>query len=226
MRIQSRFRDYYDFISHRFGQQPDVVYVRDKIKETNILFPSGRAGRVLPDVKRMFRDDVRGHIDFVVAAQRVIPLYVVHDQTFDVETNQYNPATVTYEWLGPQHRRLVKDFHEDVFARLLARPPSPRLPDLIRAVGAPVFYVTDQQGDHIVVAERVPVLKDLGFPAHIAPEVMWQEIFSTLTDVLRKNPDKEPPVMLSNNDRIHAAGFDLKSSFRHPVNQKKPKKTG
>lgn len=224
MRIQSRFRDYYDFISHRFGQQPDVVYVRDKIKETNVLFPTGRSSRVLPHASRMLIDGARGHIDFVVAAQRVVPLYVVRDQTFDVETNQYNPATVTYEWLGPQHKRLVKAFHEDSFDQLLSLRTPKRLPDLIRAVGAPVFYVTDQQGDYVIINERVPVLKDLGFPAHIPPEVMWQEIFSTLTDVLRKNPDKEPPVMLSNNDRIHAAGFDLKSSFRHPVNQKKPKK--
>ena len=38
-----------------------------------------------------------------------------------------------------------------------------------------------------------------------------------MNNVLRKSPDKEPPVTIGNDDRIEAAGFDLKTSFRHPI---------
>jgi len=44
---------------------------------------------------------------------------------------------------------------------------------------------------------------------------MWQSIYSALTNVLRTDPDKQPPATLNNQEKIWASGFDEKVSFRH-----------
>ena len=63
----------------------------------------------------------------------------------------------------------------------------------------------------------MPNLGELNFGRMIPAEQMWQDIRATITDVLRPNPDRAPPVEISNEDKIHKAGFDGKTSFRHPV---------
>lgn len=58
-------------------------------------------------------------------------------------------------------------------------------------------------------------LNDLGFAAIMTAEQCYQEIESYLVNVLRDNPDKIPPVQVSDKDKIGQHGFDLKQSFRH-----------
>jgi hypothetical protein len=220
VKIQSRFKDYYDHISHRFGSDPDTVYVREPIRNNNLIeWPEG-AGAVRGG-KRCFLNtfDTRHRytMEFVVAGMHVVAFGSSHD------------GSGVPEMLGPQHEHLLVQSWRNESSRPIL-PDSDQLTALVRRVGHPVFLV---RGWHAMpgvaghwrleIAERIPVLKDLGFPAIISDQQMWQDIYQTLTTVLRKNPDKEPPVRLANDDRIHAAGFDLKSSFRHPVNEKRKK---
>lgn len=219
MKIQSRFKDYYDHISHRYGADPDCVYIREPLKLSSIkwenrahffddtlLRPSGsRRAR-----ERRKDDEIRALVDgyrieFVIAGPRVT--------TF---LHHYGHRRETIEVLGEKHAHLLmKDWRTD-------KPLYPtvaqgkKLEDLIRLVGAPVFMVRNGTLD-----ERIPVLADLGFAAIVSPEQMWQDIYSTITNVLRTNPDKAPPVQVAEKYRIQEKGFDLKTSFRHPVNLKK-----
>lgn len=67
--------------------------------------------------------------------------------------------------------------------------------------------------NHIEVNANV-CLNDLGFAAIMSAEEVYQEIESYIINVLRDNPDKLPPVEVSNVDKIKQHGFDTKISFR------------
>lgn len=58
-------------------------------------------------------------------------------------------------------------------------------------------------------------LNDLGFASVMSAEQAYQEIESYIVNVLRTNPDKEPPVQIDDKDKIDQHGFDKKISFRH-----------
>lgn len=221
MKIQSRFKDYYDFISHRFGQDPNCVYVREPFrvgKGRHIETVDVEVGKNFPYFYQnpyRYRNigDVSYELEFIVAASHVIPFLRTRvyagRETFRMITWLEYDQIFGMGWGGKPDRPLV--------------PEGEALADLIRKVGAPVFHLRSNGGyrEHTVeVFRRIPVLQDLGFPAVIPAPVMWQDIYTTLSSVLRKDPDKAPPVTLANDDRVHAAGFDLKTSFRHPINRR------
>lgn len=91
--------------------------------------------------------------------------------------------------------------------------------EIIETLNAPVFQVVHdftQGRSHVL--NRVPVLKDVkGLVGQLpAPEKIYQDICNFLIS-RRKSPDRQPPVDIDEKSRILKAGFDLKSSFRHPV---------
>lgn len=242
MKIQSKFRDYYDHISYRFGQDPDVTYVRAPLKVTEIDWPHHeffydtlRRGTqwVGEDGKRkkpvVF--DPGASIEFVVAGPRVVPILHRHARPrYDGQTVVGMLVQESWEILGLQHEHLLQP-DWPVGVKYPALPSGDKLRDLIQRVGAPVFLVLGMKGhgrgNRLLLAERVPVLAQLGFAGLVPDTEMWQSIYATLTNVLRKSPDLMPPVVVEDKYKIHAAGFDNKTSFRDPVNQrtkKKPKK--
>lgn len=217
MRIKSPFKDYYDFVSYRFGEDPDCTYLRRPFHYQRCF--------VEWDARDHFRDTLRGDlrtsgrlaIQFVVAGSRAVPVLRRYDRD-------------TMELLVEAHDELLEiDWKKQVVRPAL--PTGERLAELIRFVGAPVFLVNERYSEIIHRPKRrvvkglrldsaIPVLADIGFPSVVPAEQMWQDIYATLTNVLRPNPDKAPPVTVGEKYRIEAAGFDLKTSFRHPVKLK------
>lgn len=100
--------------------------------------------------------------------------------------------------------------------------------NLSRLLNTPVFlierfeekrtaYNSDIKGTcKVVVNPEVPHLGKLGFPAFLPPEQAYQEI-SMFMGQLRDNPDRNPPVKVSDKDRLVQKGFDAKTSFRGKV---------
>jgi hypothetical protein len=227
MKIRSRFKDYYDHIGHRYGEDPDVTYIRAPLKITEVRW----------NCRDYFQDTIARSVyvgnkshkinewldfEFVVAGSHVVTYITTTTST-----------STTYERLTEQHEHLLEKDWRNNKKKYPEVPSDKHLEDLVRIVGHPVFLIrridrcvgrNGRREDTICLAERIPILADMGFSSFISPEALWQDIYATLTNVLRKNPDKEPPVTVANEYKIHAAGFDLKTSFRHPVNQKRPKK--
>jgi len=92
-----------------------------------------------------------------------------------------------------------------------------------RVVGAPVFmidgihwgYDSQHRKQPIIkVSPEIPITRDYGVPAVCSAEQMWQSVEHVITSVLKKSPDLEPPLKISNDEKIIAAGFDIKTSFR------------
>ena len=230
VKIQSRFKDYYDHISHVHGADPGCVYVREPFKTVDIDYSLDRArGHSVFDGRLIQRYIEDYHLEYVVAGSFVFPALVKYGKSSydqDLGLQGYIDTTVKIlteaeypEYLTPPHR-----YGDSSYVNL---PQGERLHELIRAVGAPVFRIREAKHgwhkgkkDGIFIDKLVPVLKDIGFPAVVEAKVIWQDIYTTLTTVLRHDPDKAVPVQLANNARIEKAGFDLKSSFRHPVNAK------
>ena len=228
MKIQSKFKDYYDFVSTKFGQDPDCVYVR---KSTQ----NGFDNLEWPTKEDYFRDTInktmlpgrRGlprawnpspnsaiYMEFIVAGPHVVA-FIRRNNKLERLTKAHEPILgVDWKTSLPMYPKL---------------PSGKDLEELIRLVGAPVFHIREQghslkkNAIRLLIDDRVPVLADLGFASIVPAEQMWQDIYSTMINVLRKNPDKAPPVQVAEKYRIEEAGFDLKTSFRHPVNQKAPK---
>ncbi len=221
MRIQSKFKDYYDYISHRFGADPDVLYIRDRVPRTVVEWSDEET--LCDTIKQPYdlSTQTSRSIRFLIAGPHTLALLDTHVSGDDRRL----PGDWT-EPLSPAHDGLLRT---DWRGRVPVRPQLPSgalLEDLIRLVGAPVFVVdsgldrTSSGRRRLQIEDHVPILQDLGLPALVPAEQMWQGIYSTLTNVLRDSPDKAPPVTVGEKYRIEAAGFDLKTSFRHPVNPK------
>jgi len=77
----------------------------------------------------------------------------------------------------------------------------------------PVILITVDRGpDRLIVN---PCLKNWGFQRKVDPFTAFQEISMFTGGVLLRNTPKM--VEIGNEDKIHKAGFDKRSSFRHPV---------
>ena len=223
MKIISKYRDYYDFVSKRYGEDPACIYLRRDFvmrdREIDVEYP--RAD-LFQDTRARDSWGILPHLPslvFVVAAKWCVPFF-----------ERGNAVT-----------RVVFPEHDALFAtkRVGRRdvPQRPGIPEgavlekIVRAVGVPVFKVLgwhfaySDGKSYLRIDKRVPVLDHYGLSAIVPPEQMWQEVYSTLQNVLRVSPDRAPPVEVGNEYKIHAAGFDLKTSFRHPVNVM-PKKAG
>lgn len=232
MRLQSRFKDYYDFISHRFGGDPSCVYVREPPRGSGTGYFLVDAC----DTEDGFKDEIayahrlKYDMRYIIIGTRVYPF--VHDRVRgDMHLLVKEGGTGIDRFLAHNYKTKGPSYPEPI--------PVAKLENLIRAVGAPVFEVVSidvswtnktspashrSRKTSLKISGHVPVLADLGFPSFLPAKDAWQEIYTTLTSVLRRDPDKEVPVKLSNNDRVMKAGFDLKSSFRHPVNEKKARR--
>lgn len=233
MKIVSKFKDYYDYISHIYGADPNCVYMRTKIPWSTL---NKIEAKDIPQIRNPLNDSKRSgqyYIALLVVGNIVEPLLcsVGKDDTEDGVTFSY--GTHKYEVLDPvKHSHLlektgrwdylneIKDIGGYQFPIL---PKIEKVNALTKKLGHPV-YMTHPYERQVCVYENIPILKDIeGFSGKYKPEVVWQSIYSTIQDVIRTNPDKLPPVEVANEFKIHAAGFDLKTSFRNPIN-KKPKK--
>jgi hypothetical protein len=79
----------------------------------------------------------------------------------------------------------------------------------------------DRYNNHGCLLANTATLKDWEFFKIVDPWTTNMEIANYVGGVLPGVSNKM--IKLTNKDRIKKAGFDLKSSFRHPVNAKKKK---
>lgn len=233
MKIRSKFKDYYDYIGQRYGEDPEVVYNRGKIpgggeiKDEKLLKEFGQGRHYRRYQRKDELNSVEYDLEYLVAGEMVFPMvravrYITDSGPFI----DYQPLDrkMLY-WMNnsmyPSEEKLWDQYQAEI-----SSPPFKKVVrELMLKAGVPVFKIgRTEVGHRLEISENTPILKNFWIPSLVKPEVMWQNIYATITNVLRKNPDKEVPVQLKDKDRIVKAGFDLKSSFRHPVNQKKPRR--
>lgn len=215
MIIRSKFKDYYDYVCGKFGIDEEVVYNRFPIKD-NTRF-------VCADTKAQFlKYDYVGDFKFeyIVAGTYIFPIvYKYKNDLF--YTLQPSSLDEFYQSIKDNKWKLARYKH-------LCEPNCRLSPEtiaaLVKTVGHPTFKILDLKVEWpqssnsaelvIYVDSAIPILKDYKVAALASAEDMWKSIYTTITNTLRDNPDKKPPVELNDKDKIVKAGFDLKTSFR------------
>lgn len=71
MKIVSRFKDYYDYVSHTLGQDEDVVYLRGKIPEDRRELLANKKLTLFP---RKATGDVESEVEYIVAGEFFFPI--------------------------------------------------------------------------------------------------------------------------------------------------------
>ncbi len=61
---------------------------------------------------------------------------------------------------------------------------------------------------------EIPMLSKYGFTSVLSPEQAYQELDYFIGNLMNESPDLDPPVEVSDKDKIVQHGFDLKTSFR------------
>jgi hypothetical protein len=234
VKIRSKFKDYYDFVGKRYGEDPDVVYSRGAIAVGDFKMDEIKIGRYNHNFassymkpKQSDPDRTTYALELLVAGELVFPMVRMttrHSDPYELLGGAWD--TVAYRHLDPPtlfwmqgsyrydgEAKVWKKFQESLASY------RPKLREAIVKLNAPVYLYTA-----LGVEPRVPILSEFDIPSRVRPEDMWQNIYSCHTNLLRKNPDKAVPVQLADKDRIVKAGFDLKTSFRNPINPK-PKRS-
>lgn len=257
MKIHSKFVDFYDYISHQYGADPDVVYSRgllappgsQAITDGRVSLPvppgMGAAIRLARPLgfsryrsvgrKQVYVPERAPYETSTLVAGRYVFNVLSRRMEMDPEEVKlglpYKPPTYQHQLVTDQLPQELKEMFKPSDAKFKAptiTPPEDTVHALIRLVGAPVFLVHGTQGsglkERLVLDKRVPILSDYGVAALVSAQQMWQNLYHVFQNVLRKNPDKDPPCVIANDDRVEAAGFDLETSFRNPINPR-PKRT-
>ena len=212
MKIHSSFKDYYDFVAHLYGGgDPKVTYVRKKFDPVPVVYNEN-----LPSYGRYdyYRD--RFDLKWLCVAGK---LYLLVDVR---PSDIYAPHIEKWEVLNQEkHTKLWDMLHTRSRWAPEKEPPNyvggsfSAAIEVSRAIKAPVFTYHYHANDRVAIEENVPVLADLGLPALVSPEQMYQDIAYFLGNTINESPDMMPPTKMTDKEKIVAAGFDVVQSFRH-----------
>lgn len=110
----------------------------------------------------------------------------------------------------------------------IIQPDEPRLPydipvRLHQELKMPILWKSSTLPDGQECLLMPMLSKIRGFGGVCPPDSIYRNIYNFLQQ-MRSSPDSEPPVSVDNESQIIKHGFDLKQSFRHPVNLKDKKR--
>lgn len=212
MKIKSNFKDYYDYIAHRYGGgDPSICYIRNKVsnamginnpcEQISIEFPlktfSMRYGMKVGSLI------VNGtaHIVFATNVYGVPNWKIVTDNNIDEFIKQYNENSfhkVSKEYVGIYHNDSRNEYVK-----------------LSQQLNSPIFIIDYNYNNNLYIQNQIPCLKDIGYDKIVSPEQLYQNIEYFICNKIRTNPDIKPPVQVEDIVRLEQHGFDKKISFRH-----------
>jgi hypothetical protein len=226
MKIQSQFKDYYDHVAHLYGGgDPKVLYLRNRLGKMERWSTDSYVRGLdieqkgLPtahddEIYRKFNHRckwlaINGKLYLILTKEsKMYEAPVPENWTVLDETRHPD----IWEYLHTSRSRWQRDRDE---AQYIGREV-PAVLELSRKVGAPVFtFESSYRHQTAKVDGNVPILATMGIPALIPAEQLYQDIAYFLGNTMKGSPDMMPPTVQTDKEKIAAAGFDLKASFRH-----------
>jgi hypothetical protein len=221
---QVPFKDYYDWVATKYGGgDPRIVYARTRLKplprpgelEKPLLVQTKHA----PPSPEHLRYEKYGAPPVKSWALLVIAgkLYLISKPILDLSTSISNYQLEPLEDPDKGKRNYYSWRPRDVEFGV----EYPWLIELCQEVGHPVFVIGSVQHGwrkeetQVHISPQCPILGEIGLAKIISAEQMYQDLSYFVGNRMHKSPDIEPPVELSNRQRIIKAGFDLVKSFRH-----------
>ena len=226
MKIQSQFKDYYDYVAHIYGGgDPKIVYVRNRIGKMEHFSTDHIVRGINVEQKGLptyfYDDELRKRFKHTAKWLAIAgKLYLILTK---VSTFPEPPVPEDWHVLSEDmHPEIWKDLHERRWAFNAKREyigvQLPEVLELSRKVNAPVFtFDYSYRRDVANVDGDVPILGNMGIPALIPAEQMYQDLSYFIGNTMKLSPDGMPPTTMTDKEKIAAAGFDLKQSFRHRV---------
>jgi hypothetical protein len=203
MKIQSRLKDYYDYVEHAYGGgDPLCMYVRDrvvpkKIEKNRLGTWETEPGFTIPYAMQEYvPNDIRRKEDATVAEFKGLSVVGRHYLIERRMTTECVPQEV-----DPWH------VTKREFRNFVQGQKSERLLNLSKLVNAPVFIFDTQ------VEGRCPILADLGFGAFMDAHQLYQELAIFISNEL--HPFEDPEIPTTDVQKAEAHGFDKRQSFRH-----------
>ena len=216
MRILDKYKDYYDFFGH-ISEDKTLVYDRrgsTPLTLEQILY------HLLNGRYRYHYNDVLYfglHVGFKLFILEVTNLQIDTDKkTGKVKHASGDIGLVdsidNFNWKGKPlqlvHLRKPVPKYQSYMAQLRRWDQSYQSQLKID----PIMQVKDDKVTNELLAEK-PLLLDTGIPALIPPF----EIYKNLEVYFSASKTEKTVDIATNNEKIVNHGFDMKSSFRHPV---------
>lgn len=245
MIIQSKFKDYYDYVAFQYGGgDPRVVYARKPLtitpeirKEFNKEFYTEYyelRARLVEESStcefglstvlfcgRLFyiaetKEEFRGGKN---NWQLLTPSFLdsLRNGEYTVERNGDNFKRINAKEVNWRYNTFRDYYVRKAYNQLKPLSEQPVIPWVLQLHR---FFGAPvlQSSDGVCTSspvKEIPILSRLGFAAHFPAEQVYQELALFMGNTLNTNPDITPPAKVSDKDRILQHGFDLKRSFRH-----------
>lgn len=217
MKIISKWKDYYDYIPHLYGG-PDYRIVYNRNLEVHIDRSNWDRSKLLELPYNPFR-----HKDYTYSLKWLSfcgRYYLLVSRELSSVKYDYRNIEEFNKW-----KILNEKDHGMIFHKIFQKSTRwwkekyEKYDDLINVknsyldvmsknIKMPVFVIDPNNCD-------VPNLSELGLPAFVSAEQAYQDISFYIANVINDNADMNPPVDVSDKDKIVQHGFDFKQSFRH-----------
>lgn len=228
MKIKSQFKDYYDHIAFMYGGgDPKIVYPRHKLigGKDGIISLVGKFNvEILPTHYYGRGIDPLTDFDFkwlIVNARKYLCIAKVN--------NEY-PYRREWKIINEKEHKKQYDYifgsrmnMQARFKSYMGGKEEEGLLEISRILKAPVFCIIGDKWLYrtaeyaLQIEESIPILSTYGLASLVPPEQLYQDLAYFMGNKIHISPDLAPPVTISDKDKIVQYGFDLKSSFRHPV---------
>lgn len=206
MKISSNFVDYYDYLTHVYGSDPLIFYLRRNLKEFR-TFNIPIKWEDTPYFPSYSFEDVRDHIKYYGLSVMGF-FYLVKAE------GVLNNVKMTLD-LNPRVHRWSKKMAYTAGTKYAF------LDKIAKDIKQPVFFFEINRGAsslnnaHVEVLDILPNLSVFDFASIIPAEKIYQDLSYYIANIINDGIDIKPPSEIANNDKILQAGFDLKKSFRH-----------
>jgi hypothetical protein len=220
MQIISKNKDYYDHISHEFGIDPLIVFNR-KTKLEVVDFKNSQGNCPLEWYNYDFKQKDYGipediYLKLLVVCGIQYPLFVYPNGSAKVVTIK---EITTLMNLRPDVKFFR--FHGSIIRIGKMCITLFKLQefwiDWHKKLDTPIFII-DQIRIHggsnnydITFNPDIPILKDIEFSKFVTPS----EVYQNISQLLASQKEKDPPVEITDKDKILKSGFDKVKSFRH-----------
>lgn len=190
MKIISKYKDYYDYMAHKYGMDPKVTIDRTE--------------GFIPNISKPDKQEVLHAVQLAICGELHSGL-IDHEGNFHWGEDAISLGELkTRGWLDDGKEML---YFESGWNRTEKINPKPVATELNDKHQCPIVWVAHGYGE----GDKWPKLADIGLPGYIEPEDMFNRIYSWVS------ANNEPDTTDTRDDKTKTlnAGFDLKKSFRH-----------
>jgi len=246
MKIISRFNDYYDHVAHLFGGgDPKIVYsryhltptgnldVHDKFnpikigRKTELIDPVwfSRRGRQpnLPSTHESYAWSMYDMVWLCLMGKTYLCLSTHPDYTPTFYEKVPGAGEYVHKLLNYNRRWWAA--HIPTLDQLIGGMVYPELVSICQELQAPIFtFAFGRPKDGVMtfcVDRAIPILSTVGISSIVSTTQIYQDLSYFMANTINGSPDVDPPVVLTDKERIVQHGFDLVTSFRGSHNGKK-----